>query len=89
MTDGVTATDGVAATADQLGWRIEVDGRRCAGSGTCAASAPQFFELRDGVSAPVTEHVTEHETVLAAAEICPLEAISVTELRTGARIAPV
>jgi hypothetical protein len=38
-------------------WRIQVDGHRCAGSGTCVASAPQFFELRDGVSAPVAERV--------------------------------
>jgi ferredoxin len=82
-------TDGVAVTADRLPWRIEVDARRCAGSGTCAASAPEFFELRDGVSAPVAERVAQHEAALAAAEICPLEAISITDLRTGARIAPV
>jgi ferredoxin len=78
----------VVVTADQLPWRIEVDARRCAGSGTCAASAPEFFKLRNGISAPVAERVAEHEAVLAAAEICPLEAISITDEHSGARLAP-
>ncbi|MET8835335.1 ferredoxin [Micromonospora sp. NPDC004540] len=67
-------------------WRLHVDPTRCIGSGICAGVAPQHFALVDGLSRPVAERIAADESVLDAAESCPLEAIVVSDsLR---RIAP-
>jgi ferredoxin len=60
-------------------WRLSVDSARCIGSGTCAGTAPEHFTLLDGRSTPVTERVEPDEAVTAAAELCPVMAISVRD----------
>jgi ferredoxin len=58
-------------------WTVTVDHNVCAGSGSCAALAPQYFELDDGASHPVNELVEPDDSVIDAAETCPTGAISV------------
>ena len=69
-------------------WRLHVDPTRCIGSGICAGVAPQHFVLVDGLSRPVAERIAADESVLDAAESCPLEAIVVSDLDNLRRIAP-
>jgi ferredoxin len=64
-------------------WRISVDGDRCIGSGLCAANAPGSFRVVDGRSEPVTDRVTPADDVIEAADLCPMEAISVRDAATG------
>jgi len=61
--------------------RIQVDHSRCVGSALCLATAPGYFELDDQhLSRPTTSVVPVSENVGAAAELCPMEAITLTEL---------
>lgn len=60
------------------GWRIEVT-PDCVGSGMCLATAPGYFELVDGFSAPRNEVVSPHDVLVAAAELCPMSAIVVRD----------
>ncbi|MFE9960065.1 ferredoxin [Micromonospora sp. NPDC005299] len=69
-------------------WRLHVDPSRCIGSGICAGVAPRHFVLVDGLSRPVAERIAADESVLDAAESCPLEAIVVSEVESLRRIAP-
>ena len=69
-------------------WRIEVDGRTCIGSGMCEATAPDHFEVGDGVSRPRRTAVDPADPVLEAAESCPVEAIRVRDEATGKVLAP-
>jgi ferredoxin len=68
-------------------WRISVDRDACLGSGLCAGSAPRYFRLDDGRSRPVTEVIEPDDVVLDAAELCPAEAITVTDA-DGTVLAP-
>ncbi|MET8906502.1 ferredoxin [Micromonospora sp. NPDC004551] len=69
-------------------WRLHVDPTRCIGSGICAGVAPRHFVLADGLSRPVAERIAADESVLDAAESCPVEAIVVSEVESLRRIAP-
>jgi ferredoxin len=68
-------------------WRVEVDRGVCIGSGVCAGSAPEYFRLEDNRSWPVREEVEPDEMVLAVAESCPTEAITVRDA-DGKQLAP-
>ncbi|WP_034088056.1 ferredoxin [Streptacidiphilus albus] len=70
-------------------WRVEVDRSVCIGSGMCAASAPQGFRL-DGArqSHPVEPEADASEALLAAAESCPVEAISLLLAASGDPVFP-
>ncbi|SHF43918.1 ferredoxin [Streptoalloteichus hindustanus] len=69
-------------------WSVEVDREACIGSGMCAGSAPAFFELVDGRSRPLRAEVDADDEVLGVAESCPVEAILVRDVATGAQLAP-
>lgn len=69
------------------GWRIAVDRGTCIGSGVCAGSLPGVFRLVDGAAAPVSDVVAPDDAVAAAAESCPMEAITVRD-SAGNLIAP-
>ncbi|WP_190020912.1 ferredoxin [Streptomyces hiroshimensis] len=78
-------------------WRVQVDQGLCVGSGMCVGSAPEAFALDAGRrSRPVAEEIAEEvaeETdasgpVLAAAESCPVEAITISVLDTGEPVFP-
>ncbi|MEV6522969.1 ferredoxin [Longispora sp. NPDC051575] len=68
-------------------WQVSVDGFGCIGSGMCAASAPDFFELDGrGRSRALHEKIDPDERVLDAAVSCPVEAISLVDLATGEEV---
>ncbi|GAA1612661.1 ferredoxin [Catellatospora bangladeshensis] len=70
-------------------WRVAVDRDRCIGSGLCAGTAPEHFQLVDKKSTPLRELVEPDEAVSDAADCCPVEAILVTDAATGDTVAPV
>lgn len=58
-------------------WQVEVDRSVCIGSGLCVANAPDGFRLdASRQSHPVQEEADAAESLLAAAESCPVEAIT-------------
>jgi ferredoxin len=70
------------------GWRVSVDPKRCTGSGVCAATAPRHFRVVDGRSRPAAELADPADPLLAAAESCPMEAITIRDAHTGQTLAP-
>jgi ferredoxin len=69
-------------------WVVTV-GSGCIGSGMCLATAPSYFsQASDGKSRPVHDEVDANEPVRDAAAFCPVEAISVTDARTGEPLEP-
>lgn len=69
-------------------WRISVDKGTCIGSAVCAGTLPNRFKIVDDKSVPVDEVIEPDDEVLGAAESCPMEAILVTDARTGEVLAP-
>ncbi|WP_327356479.1 ferredoxin [Streptomyces sp. NBC_01304] len=70
-------------------WHVEVDRGVCIGSGMCVNSAPGGFTLDSARQSHPTEAETDaHEEVLAAAEGCPVEAITITLLGSGEPVFP-
>jgi len=69
-------------------WRVTV-GSECIAAGSCLGLAPRRFALGDdGRSHPTSALIDEDETVLDAVASCPMEAIRVYDLRTGALVEP-
>ncbi|WP_030584054.1 ferredoxin [Streptomyces globisporus] len=65
-------------------WHAEVDRSVCVGSGVCVNHAGDAFHLDSArQSRPTTEHRDAGEHVLAAAEGCPVEAITLTLAGSG------
>ncbi|MFC9913939.1 ferredoxin [Streptomyces sp. NPDC127197] len=75
-------------TRDRAQWRLEVDRIACAGSGLCLATAHGRLRLDAGRARAVAELTDPDARVIDAAEICPMEAITVSDARTGEIIAP-
>nr|WSW42330.1 ferredoxin [Streptomyces sp. NBC_01001]WSW63228.1 ferredoxin [Streptomyces sp. NBC_00998] len=70
-------------------WQLDVESRRCIGSGVCASAAPDHFTIDSTHrSRPTAAHVTPDGRVLDAAFTCPVEAISVVERSTGLTLFP-
>ncbi|MER0479593.1 ferredoxin [Streptomyces sp. Edi2] len=70
-------------------WQVEVDRGVCIGSGMCAAAAPDGFRLDSArQSHPVAPETDAGESVLAAAEGCPVEAITLTVAGSGEAVFP-
>ncbi|MFI6943015.1 ferredoxin [Streptomyces sp. NPDC050418] len=70
-------------------WHVEVDRGVCIGSGMCVTSAPEGFRLDTArQSHPQASEVDASEDVLAAAEGCPVEAITLTLLGSGEAVYP-
>lgn len=69
-------------------WRVDVV-EDCIGSGVCAGTAPHRFTLgEDNRARPPAEPVPPEDVILDAAASCPMEAIRVTNLDTGAPVDP-
>ncbi|GAA2741844.1 MULTISPECIES: ferredoxin [Kitasatospora] len=69
--------------------RVEVDRIRCVGTGLCAATAPDALELgADGRARALRAIAADSEELTEAAEMCPVEAISVRSAATGEQVAP-
>jgi ferredoxin len=60
-----------------------VDRGACIGSGSCVGIAPRHFRLDGSVSIPICETVSPDESVIAAADSCPTEAIVVYDAADG------
>ena len=74
--------------AEPVRWIVTV-GSGCIGSGVCLGTAPSdFVETADGKSRPVDDEVDANEPVRDAAAFCPVEAITVTDARTGEPLEP-
>ncbi|MYT30791.1 MULTISPECIES: ferredoxin [unclassified Streptomyces] len=70
-------------------WRVAVDRGVCIGSGLCAGTAPERFRLDAArQSHPVEPETEPADTVLAAAESCPVEAITITTADSGEPVFP-
>jgi ferredoxin len=70
-------------------WHLEVDRSTCIGSGMCVNSAPDGFKLDAARQAhPAQPDTDAAESLLAAAEGCPVEAITITFLGTGEPVFP-
>ncbi|GLW13781.1 MULTISPECIES: ferredoxin [Streptomyces] len=70
-------------------WRVEVDRGVCIGSGMCVATAPDGFRLDTArQSHPVAPEADAAADILAAAEGCPVEAITVTLAGSGEAVFP-
>jgi ferredoxin len=67
---------------------ITVDRTVCMGTAMCVGTAPDRFTLVDGKSSAVADRTPFDDDVLAAAETCPVEAITVRDAATGEVIAP-
>ncbi|MFD7664724.1 ferredoxin [Streptomyces sp. NPDC059788] len=84
-----TGKGGPGGTDPGTRWHVAVDRNVCIGSGLCAATAPGGFELDAArQSHPVRAECDACDDVLAAAEGCPVEAITVTLADTGEAVFP-
>ncbi|MEV5341638.1 ferredoxin [Streptomyces sp. NPDC052676] len=67
-------------------WQITVH-KSCRRSGICAAAAPRWFTVGDDHrTRPVAGPVDPDPELLDVADSCPAEAITVTDLVTGAPV---
>ncbi|MFC8702842.1 ferredoxin [Streptomyces anulatus] len=70
-------------------WHVEVDRSVCIGSGMCVNHAPDGFRLDSArQSHPTDEDHDANERLLAAAEGCPVEAITLTLAGSGEVVFP-
>ena len=68
---------------------ITVDQGKCVGSATCINTAGKTFALDEsGKSSIVNAQGDSEETVIEAAEGCPVGAIIVEDAETGERLFP-
>jgi ferredoxin len=66
-----------------------VDRTRCVGSGACAATAPADLTLGpDGRALLLTPAPVHLDQLTEAAELCPVEAITIHRTDTGEQVVP-
>lgn len=67
---------------------VTIDRLLCVGFGDCINEAPEAFEFDDdGIAVLTGPEGVERERLLKACEICPVDAITVTD-ETGRQIVP-
>jgi ferredoxin len=70
------------------GLRIRIDRGLCVGFGDCVEAAPQAFTLdADGVVVFRAPEAVERETLVAACDSCPVDALTAWD-EAGVQIAP-
>ncbi len=70
-------------------YKIEVDRDLCIGDGACVGEAPNTLEMDDDNIAIVTNddgHTPEE--ILQAAQVCPVDAIILTDNESGDKVWP-
>jgi ferredoxin len=68
---------------------IEVDRELCYGFGDCVDSAPGVFELDDeDKSVVVDPDAQDKDSIVLAAQDCPVDAIFIRDAETGEQIYP-
>lgn len=61
-------------------YMIRVDRDKCQGIGACVGIAPEVFEIdNEGKAVVISREGADDDTILAAAESCPLEAITLLD----------
>ena len=69
--------------------RVWVDPKICVGNAMCEAIAAHTFRLNDNRQSEAVDQAGDsQETILEAAENCPVSAIFVEDAETGARLFP-
>ncbi len=68
--------------------KIVVNEEECIGDSLCCAEAPGTFEMEDDVAKVLPEITDDEETIVAAAEACPVDAITVINEETGEKLVP-
>ncbi len=68
---------------------IKIDRELCIGDGACCGEAPNTFEL-DGDNIAVVKDANGHtdEEIVQAAQVCPVDAIILTDAQTGEKVWP-
>ncbi len=70
-------------------YRIEINREECTGDSACLQEAPNTFELDDeGIIVVVNPEGDSPDEILAAAEVCPTEAIILYDAETGEKVWP-
>lgn len=69
-------------------WVLDVDRATCTGTGMCVGSAPEHFRLEGGRARVIDGRVAPDEMLIDAADVCPVEAITVRDAVTGEVLAP-
>jgi ferredoxin len=70
-------------------WRLDVDKNVCIGAGSCAGlAADHFAQDDDGLAYAVAAQVHPDDVLLDAAAACPMQAITLVDLESGAAIEP-
>ncbi|MDH6128862.1 ferredoxin [Kitasatospora sp. GP82] len=68
---------------------VTVDRTRCVGTGACTGTAPDDLELGpDGRARALRPASTARDELTEAAEMCPVEAITVHFAHSGEQVAP-
>ncbi len=69
--------------------RICIDREECIGDGVCVDEAPETFALDDDEKAYLLEKSKDARAqILAAAESCPVDIITVEDKETGEKLYP-
>jgi ferredoxin len=79
-----------AAVIPQVGLgavRVEVDSPNCIGCGSCTAFAMRTFIINDDLIADLTGDLDDVDSLLSAADACPVYAITVIDV-DGTRLYP-
>jgi len=70
-------------------YRIEIDRDACVGDSLCVDEAPGTFEMDDEeIAVVINPEGDDPDTILAAAEACPSEAIILYDAETGDKVWP-
>ena len=62
-----------------MAYKIVVDRNKCQGIGACVGAAPDVFEIDNEGKAIVINSDSDDDTLMSAAEACPLEAITLID----------
>ena len=70
-------------------YKIDIDREECIGDRLCSEEAPGTFDVDDEGKGIVTDPQGDPpEDILAAAKCCPLDAITLHDMKTGEQVWP-
>ena len=70
-------------------YKIEIDRELCIGDAACCGEAPNTFVMDDDNIAKVSDaNGHSDEEILQAAQVCPVDAIILTDTQTGEKSWP-